>query len=72
MRQRLTAFLVVALLALVLGGCGPEVARARGGGPGGDVGNRSDTVQLHGDTPGAQRMFQGTPLHTPVAATADR
>ena len=50
------------LLALVLVGVigctSPEATRARGGGPGGDVGNRGAGVEMHeGASP-----FYGTPL----------
>jgi hypothetical protein len=36
-------------LAIALSACkSPEAARTRGGGPGADVGNRGDQVELHG------------------------
>ena len=28
--------------------CSPEATRARGGGPGGDIGNRSTVIDMHG------------------------
>ena len=42
--------LSIALLVsgLLLTACSPEATRTRGGGPGGDVGNRSRVVDLHG------------------------
>lgn len=50
--------LAVALIALLTAACGsPESTRMRGGGPGGDVGNRSPVVELH---EGA-RPYHGTP-----------
>lgn len=43
--------LALALLAaLALAGCSPESLRSRGSGPGGDIGNRGATVELHGRT----------------------
>ena len=49
-RQRLVRVLSIAVLAggLLLTGCSPEATRTRGSGPGGDVGNRSRVVDLHG------------------------
>ncbi|TFY98464.1 hypothetical protein [Ramlibacter rhizophilus] len=36
------------MLAVLLAACdAPEAERVRGGGPGGDVGNRPEVVQLH-------------------------
>jgi hypothetical protein len=43
--RQLAAALVVALLALACVACGPEDGRARGGGPGADVGNKPAQVQ---------------------------
>ena len=48
MRWRFGALVLVAVLALTA--CSPEASRARGGGPGADVGNRKATVQIHGPT----------------------
>ena len=46
MRARLT--LAAACVALMLGACAsPEAVRVQGGGPGADVGNRSDGLQMH-------------------------
>ena len=38
------------LLCLFLLACSPEATRARGGGPGADVGNHGDPVEIHGRT----------------------
>ncbi len=40
----------ILLLVGVLTGaaCSPEATRSRGGGPGGDIGNRSAVPQIHG------------------------
>jgi hypothetical protein len=35
---------------LLLSACSPEATRTRGGGPGGDVGNRSAVPSIHGRT----------------------
>ena len=35
------------VLFLVLGCTSPEATRARGGGPGGDKGNRGEVVEMH-------------------------
>jgi hypothetical protein len=58
----------LALLALVIAsgavGCGsPEASRARGGGAGGDVGNRA-RVELHGGS----EIYYGTPVLIPGQA----
>jgi len=54
----------LAALLLALSGCGsPETSRARGGGPGADVGNRKPTVHMH---EGA-RVFEHTPKFIPGA-----
>lgn len=42
--RRSRYLIVVSLLALLLAGCGPEDGRARGGGPGADIGNKPATV----------------------------
>lgn len=34
-------------LTLVLAACSPEAERTRGGGPGGDTGNRPEVVRMH-------------------------
>ena len=54
------------LLALAawpaLAACGsPEAGRTRGGGPGADVGNRSEKMEIHG----ALNPFHNTPLRGP-------
>ena len=41
MRQRLRLMGVAMALLAILGGCGPEARRARGGGLGGDIGNHA-------------------------------
>ena len=39
--------LVLAVLALAIAACSPEATRARGGGPGADVGNHGSPIRLH-------------------------
>jgi hypothetical protein len=64
---------VVMVIVAALAACtSPEATRERAGGAGGDVGNRGDTVELHGGskpywgTPDALR----SPSGAPVAASA--
>jgi hypothetical protein len=59
MRRRSIVALVFALGACV----SPEVKRSRGGGAGADVGNRSDSLHLHGGS----LMFSRTPGVLPKA-----
>ena len=40
MQSRITRLFVSVLLALACVACGPEDGRARGGGPGADIGNK--------------------------------
>lgn len=61
-------------LTLVLAACSPEAERTRGGGPGGDTGNRADVVRMHegsrpyhdtsrllrGETPGLEPASQAS------------
>ena len=55
--------LLVALAALLaLAACSsPEAGRTRGGGPGADVGNRGEQIELHG----VLNPFHNTPLRSP-------
>jgi hypothetical protein len=53
---------VTLTLTLLIAGCIPEANRERGGGPGGDIGNWSDTMNMHGQDPGQERMYYQTPL----------
>ena len=45
-RRMLSVLLLVG--GLLLTACSPEATRTRGGGPGGDTGNRAPVVDLHG------------------------
>jgi hypothetical protein len=55
--------LVLAILVLCLGGCtSPETARSRGSGPGADVGNRGQFIQMHEGS----RPFEKTPKIIPA------
>lgn len=67
------ALALLALLLVALGACtSPEATRQRAGGAGSDVGNRGDSVELHGGsqpywrTPSALRSPRGAA----VAASA--
>ena len=60
MTARAWLLALAALLALVA--CdSPETGRARGGGPGADVGNRGKEMEIHG----ALNPFHNTPLRSP-------
>ena len=52
MQQRTGLVFALSLLlaSALLSGCSPEAERARSGGPGADVGNRSATVEMHANT----------------------
>ena len=55
LRPVLAIALIVA--GLVAAGCSPEATRARGGGPGADVGNWGrPLVEIHGQTEPAYRV----------------
>ena len=55
---------IVAGFSLYLAGCtSPEASRTRGGGPGADVGNRSEVVEMHEGS----KPFYETPALIPAA-----
>jgi hypothetical protein len=60
--------LLAMLLAVVAGCTSPEATRQRAGGPGADVGNRGESVELHAGadpywrTPSAMPAPGGTPV----------
>ena len=61
MRRMATAMIG---LVLSLGGCtSPETSRTRGGGPGADVGNRGEIVEMHEGS----KPFYETPRMIPTA-----
>jgi hypothetical protein len=61
--KRLTT---VVLACAALGGCAsPEATRQRGGGPGGDSGNRPPQVKMHEGS----RQYWGTPVLIPGEGT---
>jgi hypothetical protein len=55
--------LLIALLTAVLTACSPESQRSRGGGPGSDVGNKDEIVEMHRGAEPYYRTpnLQGTP-----------
>lgn len=59
-RRTVTLFLCSCILALVTA-CAPEGQRERGGDAGGDIGNRSDPVNMHGEQDPVDRIFYQTP-----------
>jgi len=60
--------LVVLLVSLALSGCSPEASRTRGGGAGGDVGNRATEVQLRPNGPAS--IYYLTPREGPASQLA--
>jgi hypothetical protein len=65
--------ILIATAALLLAACdSPEANRVRGGGPGGDIGNRAEIVRMHEGS----RPFQDTPrllaVDTPPLDTASQ
>jgi hypothetical protein len=72
--RRLTLTLLLGCgLALGLAACGPEGDRDRGDGEGtgADIGNRGDSVEMHGDDPRDERIYRDTPNDLPEAAEAE-
>jgi hypothetical protein len=60
MRDRFVRFLAV-FTAVAVSACeSPEAGRVRGGGPGGDIGNRGEPVELHAGS----RLYHQTPCVT--------
>ncbi|ACZ40791.1 hypothetical protein [Sphaerobacter thermophilus] len=57
--------LTLVLVAFLLAACGPEAKRTRAGGPGADIGNRKETVELHGEVRGERSIYADTPLKVP-------
>jgi len=60
---RRVATTVIGLLLSLAGCTSPEATRARGGGPGADVGNRGEIVELHEGS----KPFYETPGIIPTA-----
>jgi hypothetical protein len=66
MRRRIGT-VAIGALALTLAACdSPEAQRTRGGGPGGDTGNRPEIVRMHEGS----RPFQHTPRLMPGGTPA--
>ena len=53
----LAVITLIAILFYVAGCASPETTRTRGGGPGGDVGNRTEIVRMHEGS----KPFEKTP-----------
>lgn len=51
-QQGIKIVAVILALAAFVAACGPEASRSRGGGPGGDIGNRTlgASMDIHGQT----------------------
>jgi hypothetical protein len=54
---RRLALVGLVAMGVLLAACSPEAGRARGGGPGADIGNRAPSVELHGQ----KDMYHETP-----------
>jgi hypothetical protein len=62
MNVRIASFVFLASLFMLVACASPETGRTRGGGPGGDVGNRTKSVRMHeGANP-----FEKTPKLIPA------
>jgi hypothetical protein len=59
--SRRLAVVITAAMLLVLAACAPEGQRELGGGAGGDIGNWSDPVRMHGEDDMETRIFYETP-----------
>jgi hypothetical protein len=59
--MRIQAAVLIALAITVAGCRSPEADRTRGGGPGGDTGNRPATVKMHEGS----RQYWDTPVLIP-------
>lgn len=57
------ALIAMLLVGSVLGCTSPEATRTRGGGPGADVGNTGEWVELHAGS----RPYHATPKVLPAA-----
>lgn len=70
---RWTAALSLALAAALAACSSPEATRARGGGPGGDTGNRDELVRMHeGSDPYWQTpRLLGDQIGAPVVTAGD-
>ncbi|MBA4263965.1 MAG: hypothetical protein C0453_02690 [Comamonadaceae bacterium] len=60
-------------MALLLAACdSPEAARTRGGGPGGDIGNRPEIVRMHEGSRPYHETARLVPTETPALDTASQ
>ena len=62
-KMRGSILLAVSVLVLVASACSPEASRRQGGGAGADVGNRTPTLELQGQS----NMYYRTPPLVPLA-----
>lgn len=63
----------IAPLVLVLAACdSPEAERTRGGGPGGDTGNRPEVVRMHEGSHPYHHTDRLVPAETPELDTASQ
>jgi hypothetical protein len=61
------------LIAFALAACGsPEAQRTRGGGPGGDTGNRPEVLRMHEGSRPYHDTPRLLPFETPALETASQ
>lgn len=68
----LSIITLLAVLFLVAACTSPEVTRTRGGGPGADVGNRGQIVQMHEGSKPFDKTPQIIPKQPPPKAAASQ
>jgi hypothetical protein len=67
----MTLSMITLLAVFLLGACSsPEVTRTRGGGPGADVGNRGQPVEMHEGSKPFDKTPQIIPPQRPPKAAA--
>jgi hypothetical protein len=64
--------MLLIVAALVLAACSPEAQRTRGGGPGGDTGNRPELVRMHEGSQPYHDTPRMVPTETPALDTASQ
>ncbi len=62
----------IAVLVYLAGCASPEATRTRGGGPGADVGNRAQTVQMHEGSKPFAKTPTLIPAKSPPLGAADQ
>jgi hypothetical protein len=68
----LAVITLIAILFYVAGCASPETTRTRGGGPGGDVGNRTEIVRMHEGSKPFEKTPKLIPAQNPSLAPASQ